>query len=237
MTTRSSRRERALRGGRSEPGAPPAVPRAWPSAPARSPPPPSPPSRSGARRPSLSRVRAALMAMSSSVSSGSGTGVNEALIARPVQVGVELARGLAREPGDSLELLSRGADDGLGRAEVVEQGALPRRPDAGQVVEQGGGHRTVAARAVVGDGEAVRLVAHPLEELQRGRVVTQDDRLAPAGDEDLLDALGERDDRDAARAEALERPQAGAQLARPAVDDDQVRQRRERLVALWIVRA
>src|SRR4051794_30356591 len=237
MTTRSSRRERALRGGRSEPGAPPAVPRAWPSAPARSPPPPSPPSRSGSRRPSLSRVRGALMAMSSSVSSGSDTGVNEALIAGPVQVGVELARGLAGEAGDSLELLPRGPDDRLRRAEVVEQGALPRRPDAGQVVEQGRGHRAVAARAVVGDGEPVRLVAHALKELQRGRVVAEDDRLAPPGDEDLLDALSERDDRDAARAEALERAHAGAQLARPAVDDDEVRQGRERLVALGIVRA
>ena len=65
----------------------------------------------------------------------------------------------------------------------------------------------------------------------------QHDRLTAARNEHLLDALRERDDRDAPVAEALQRREAGRELAPAAVDDDQVRQRRERLVALGVVRA
>ena len=53
------------------------------------------------------------------------------------------------------------------------------------------------------DREAVRLVADALEELELGRVVWQHDRLTAARNEHLLDALRERDDRDAPVAEAL----------------------------------
>jgi hypothetical protein len=51
---------------------------------------------------------------------------------------------------------------------------------------------------VVGDREAVGLVAHALQELQLGRVVVEQDRVGAAGDEDLLDPLGQRDDGHAA---------------------------------------
>ena len=59
---------------------------------------------------------------------------------------------------------------------------------------------------------------------------------AHAGHEDLLDPLGERDDGDAAVAEALRRASRPAdELARAAVDHDQVRQRGERRVAVGVV--
>src|SRR3954452_8164434 len=236
MTTRSSSRELAYSGGRPEPEPAPAPApapgeRAFPPSLAVA------PSPSRSPRPRFSRPLGALMAMSGSVSSGSGTVVNQALIAGAVQGGVQVARRLAGEAGHRLELLARRADDSLRRAEVVEQRALAGGADAGQVVEQRRGHRAVAPRAMVRDREAVGLVAHTRQELERGRVVAEDDRRAAAGDEDLLDALGERHDRHAPRAEALERPQAGAELAGAAVDHDQVRQRRERLVALRVVRA
>src|SRR3954449_3695339 len=103
-----------------------------------------------------------------------------------VEVGVELARDLLREAGDALELLARGAEYRLGGAEVLEQRALARRADPGQLVHDRLGHRPVAADAVVGDREAVRLVADALEQLERGRLVREHDRLRAAGREDLL---------------------------------------------------
>src|SRR3954469_20984710 len=102
---------------------------------------------------------------------------------------VQLARCLSGQARNGLELLAGGGDDGLRRAEVVEQRPLARRPDAGQLVEQRRGHRAVAPRAVMRYREAVRLVADALEELQRRRVVAEHDRLAPSRHEDLLDAL------------------------------------------------
>ena len=90
---------------------------------------------------------------------------------------------------------------------------------------------------VVGDREAVRLVAHALQELERRRVVGQDDRLRDARDEDLLDPLGQRHDRHAAREEPLQRLDPGAELALAAVDHDEARQCCERFVALGVVGA
>ena len=84
-------------------------------------------------------------------------------------------------------------------------------PDARQLVHDRLGHRLVAPDPVVRDREPVRLVAHALEQLQLGRVVRQPQRLAHAGHEDLLDPLGQRDDRDAALAEALGRASSPAE--------------------------
>ena len=85
-------------------------------------------------------------------------------------------------------------------------------------------------------GEAVRLVARTLEQLQRRRVVPEHDRLAAARQEDLLDPLGQADDGHAEVAERLERAQAGRQLSPASVDHDQARQRRERGVVVLLVR-
>src|SRR5690349_8730191 len=77
---------------------------------------------------------------------------------RTVEIGVEITRGLRRQPRHRLELVARGAQHRLRRAEVLQQRALALRADAGQAVEHRLGHLAVAARAVVGDREAVRLV-------------------------------------------------------------------------------
>src|SRR4051812_10241102 len=110
---------------------------------------------------------------------------------RLVEVGVKVAGDLLRETGDVLEVLSRGAEHRLGRAEVLQQGSLARRADARQLVHDRLGHRLVAAGTVMGDGKAVRLVAHPLQQLQLGRLVGQHDGIRAARGEDLLDALGQ----------------------------------------------
>src|SRR3954462_7242956 len=98
MTTRSSSRELAYSGGGAGAGGAPA-PAAEPApAPGERAFPPSlavAPSPSRSPRPRFSRPLGALMAMSGSVSSGSGTVVNQALIAGAVRVGGPVARRLA----------------------------------------------------------------------------------------------------------------------------------------------
>ena len=94
-------------------------------------------------------------------------------------------------------------------------------PDAGQLVQHRARHRPVAPAAVELDREAVRLVAHALEELQLGRVVGQPERRAAPGHEHLLDPLGEAHDRHAEVAERAELLEPGRQLPLAAVDHDQ----------------
>src|SRR5687768_16991548 len=123
---------------------------------------------------------------------------------RLVQVRIEGPSHLLREARHALELLARGAQHRLGRAEVLEQRALARGPDAREVVHDRFRHGLVPADPVVGDGESVGLVAYSLEELELRRVVREHDGLGLPGEEHLLDPLGQRYDRDAALAEALE---------------------------------
>jgi hypothetical protein len=86
------------------------------------------------------------------------------------------------------------------------------------------------------DREPVRLVPHPLEKPQRLRVLGDRERCRATGHEDLLDPFREPDHRDAALRERAQRPHARRELALAAVDDDQIGQRREALVALRVVR-
>src|SRR5207244_6283230 len=103
-----------------------------------------------------------------------------------------------------LRRLACGREDPLRGAEVGEQGALARRPDARQLVEQRALHRAVAARAMVRESEAVGLVADPLQQLQLWRAMVERERRPAPGDEHLLDALRERHDGHAAIAEAAQ---------------------------------
>src|SRR4051794_34706160 len=75
------------------------------------------------------RRRSSLAWQAKAFSSEFGT-----LASRLVQVRVQVACPLLREAGHALELLAGGAEHGLGRAEVLEQRALARRADPGQVV-------------------------------------------------------------------------------------------------------
>ena len=118
---------------------------------------------------------------------------------------------------------------------MTQQGALAGGPDAGQLVEHRAGHGLVPAAAVVGDREAMRLVADALQQLQLGGGVVEHQRRAAAGDEDLLDPLGQRDHAHALLAKAAQHRQPGAQLALAAVDHDQVGERREARVVGGIV--
>src|SRR3712207_1036693 len=96
------------------------------------------------------------------------------------------------EPWDGLELFERGVQKCFGGAEVGEYLPLALGADAGEVVEDRGGHGLATDLSVVGVGEAVGLVTDALEEVQFGGVALQDHRLGPTRLEDLLFALGER---------------------------------------------
>src|SRR5207302_8503918 len=135
--------------------------------------------------------------------------------------GVGPARGLGRDARNALELLLRGRDHALDRAEVLEERPAARRPDAFELVEEGGEAARLAPLPVEAEGEAVRLVAQTLQELKPRVVAREHDRLGPAGDEDLLDALRERNDCDARQIVRLHRFERRRQLALAAVDDDE----------------
>src|SRR5581483_8847618 len=83
-----------------------------------------------------------------------------------VQVPEQLPAHLRGHAGHGRELLAGGRHDRLRRAEVRQQRALARGADPGQLVEQRARHRLVAAGAVVGYREPMRLVAHALQQLQ-----------------------------------------------------------------------
>jgi ABC-type tungstate transport system permease subunit len=78
---------------------------------------------------------------------------------------VDLTPEFARQAGHALQFLAGGGKEALRGAEMLQQRALAGRADALQRVEDGTGHRPVAAAAVVFDREAVGLVADPLQEL------------------------------------------------------------------------
>ncbi len=85
---------------------------------------------------------------------------------------VDLAGDAAGEARDGFELLEGGVEEGVRGAEVVQDLLLARGADARQLVEDGGGHGPAAQLAVVGVGEAVGLVADPLQEVQLGGVAS-----------------------------------------------------------------
>ena len=98
-------------------------------------------------------------------------------------------------------------------------------PEAGDVVEHARGHALVAQLAVVGDGEAVGLVADALEQVERLGLARDADRVGLA--------RARRPPRTAwparppgsprRRPELLEHPHGHAELALAAVDEEQLR--------------
>src|SRR5690606_27807733 len=86
---------------------------------------------------------------------------------------------------DLHQVLDRGTAHGLGRAEMVQEGALPRRADSRDLVERVPDQLPGAARAVRADGEAVGLVAQALDEVEDRIAHRQAERLAAADEETL----------------------------------------------------
>ena len=116
------------------------------------------------------------------------------------------------------------------------------RSDAGDLVERALGEVLLAARAVRADGEAMRLVAQPLDEIER-RIARREPERRAVGEEKSLapgvaiGAFGDRGDRDALDAEFGERLARRLELAAAAVDEDQVGPLRKGIVLRPDVRA
>src|SRR4029077_9759167 len=62
-------------------------------------------------------------------------------------------------------------------AEVLEQGLAAGRAEPGHVVEHAGGGGLAALLPVVGDREAVRLVPHPLQQVETLAAARHDERV------------------------------------------------------------
>src|SRR5690349_8345323 len=96
-------------------------------------------------------------------------------LSRLVQSVVDAAADLGRQAGDGLQLLPGRCEQRVSRLEVLHQQALSCRADAGQRVEDRVDLLLSPPLAVESQGEPVRLVANPLEQLQPGRVPGQMD--------------------------------------------------------------
>src|SRR5207237_8506836 len=94
--------------------------------------------------------------------------------------GEELVHALRQRVVEALHLRDvqrgRGAD-ALERAEVAEQRPLALLADAGNLLQHAAEVALAAQLAVEGDGEAVRLVAQPGEQMELAGVLPQHDRV------------------------------------------------------------
>src|SRR5262249_54523822 len=94
-----------------------------------------------------------------------------------------LARGFGADPGHLGEIGQRRALDRLERAEMVEQGALASRADARDLLQSRLADVAAAPDAVRADREAMRLVAQPLDEIERRIARLELERLASRQEE------------------------------------------------------
>src|SRR5260370_20651831 len=96
---------------------------------------------------------------------------------------VDVGRGLGADPGYVGEIGQRGALDRLERAEMVEQGALAGRADPRDLLQPRLADVAAAPDAVRADREAMRLVAQPLDEIERRIARLELERLASGQEE------------------------------------------------------
>ena len=135
---------------------------------------------------------------------------------------------LRADAADRLEIGDAGAAHRLGRAEMLQQGALARGSDAGHLVERRGGDRLLALRPMRADGEAMRLVAKLLDAIEH-RIARLQQKWLAAAQMDAFAArvavrpLGHRRDLDLIRqAKFLEHGIGRGELAGAAVDQHEV---------------
>src|SRR5262245_61358413 len=101
---------------------------------------------------------------------------------------------------------------------MLQQRVAARFADAGNVIQERMRLRLAAPLAMVRDGEAVRLVADALQEVQRGRVARQSQWLAASRQEHQLVLLGQADGRNVFERFFLKHAEANVELAFAAVN-------------------
>src|SRR5580700_11665030 len=153
------------------------------------------------------------------------------LLSRPlVKKFVNPPRRFGTDAFDLHQVGDRGTLDGFQRAEVVQQRALARRPDAGDLLQARLAHVARPARPVRADGEAMGLVAQPLDEIEHRVARRQLERVAPREEEGFAAGVAIRPLGDGGQghlgAQLGEHFAGGIELAEAAVDQHQVRPRR-----------
>ena len=120
------------------------------------------------------------------------------------------------------DFLDRALPDPFDRAEGLQQGLLARLGDAGNLVEQTFADAFLEQKAVEAVGEAMRFIADPLEQLERSAIFRQAQREGTAGPINLLEFLGQSDDRLIVESEALQFFAGAGELPLAAIDNDQI---------------
>src|SRR5579862_1717398 len=106
------------------------------------------------------------------------------LLSRPlVKKFVNPPRRFGTDAFDLHQVGDRGALDGFQRAEVMQQRAFARRSDAGDLLQAGLAHIAGATRPMRADGEAMGLVAQPLDEIEHRVARRQLERVAAREEE------------------------------------------------------
>src|SRR6516162_4661206 len=108
------------------------------------------------------------------------------------------------------------------RAEVLEQRGATGRAQSRHIIQGARGGRLAPLLPMIGDGEAMGLVSHPLQQVQSLAAARQDDRVLLARQPHFLQALGQAAYGDVVDAELGQGARRRIGLERPAVDDDQV---------------
>src|SRR2546427_2122366 len=140
---------------------------------------------------------------------------------------VDFFRELATDPLDLRQVLDARAHDALQAAEPREQLLAAFGADPGNALQRRSGAPLGASRPVPGDGEAMRLVANPLDQVQSGVIGRK--RQRTLADPQLFEprlplrALGNAHQQEVGETDLCERFARRAHLSLAAVDEDQIR--------------
>src|SRR5579871_3184152 len=118
--------------------------------------------------------------------------------------------------------------DSLQSSELAQQRSALDWPQPRNALEYRLAVALGSLASVTGDSEAMRLIAHALDEMQRAGVRWQDERRIAVRQEELLlagpsiGALGDPDERDARYTELLEHARGLCELALPPIDQQHI---------------
>src|SRR5690348_7447139 len=102
---------------------------------------------------------------------------------------IHFPRGLRTDAWDLPKVHEARALDGFQRAEMAEQRALARRAHARDLLQARLANVLLAARAMRADGEAMRFVAHTLDEIEQRVPWRQLERVPARHEEGLASRL------------------------------------------------
>ena len=140
-----------------------------------------------------------------------------------MQTGVEASRPPRGASGRATSVSSVLLAELLHRAELLEQPGAPAGAEAGDVVEGRAGHGLVPEAAVVGDGEAVGLVPHRLEQVERLGVAGMRTGSGSPGRYTSSNRLARPATLISSRPRSSRTRHCDAELPLPPVDQEQVR--------------